>query len=151
MVKEYGMSDSLGLVAHRQDRSQQYMGMPGMPTPDRSYSDETAKRIDAEISRIIAEGYERAKSILRERREPLEQVVGVLFEKEVMDGDELRLLLRVGSDGGNGSDADKEGARVEEPASDDSIERPQEIQSASTSVADVGTPSDETGTDEETS
>ena len=145
MVKEYGMSDSLGLVAHRQDRSQQFMGMPA---PDRTYSEETAKRIDGEVSRVIGEAYDRAKSILEERREQLEQVVRVLFEKEVMDGDELRLLLRIGADGGNGSDADIEVAADKEAASKDSSQRPPEVPSASTSVADMGTPAEETGPEE---
>jgi cell division protease FtsH len=144
MVKEYGMSDSLGLVAHKQDRSQQFMGMAA---PDRNYSEETAKRIDDEVSHVIAEAYDRAKSILVERREQLELVVQVLFEKEVMDGDELRVLLRVGGDEGNGSSAETEtptgGAR-----SDDSIEPPPEIRSTSASVADVGSPSDDTGAEE---
>ena len=148
MVKEYGMSDSLGLVARRQDRSQQYMGMP---PPDRNYSEETSKRIDSEVSRVITEAYDRAKSILVERREQLEQVVGVLFEKEVMDGEELRLLLRLAADGGNGSDADIEVAADKEAVSKDSSERPPEVPSASTSVADMKTPADETGPDESAS
>ena len=61
---------------------------------DRLYSEDTAKAIDEEISRIIRRGYSRAKEILNEQRESLEKTVAVLFEKEVMDGDELRALLK---------------------------------------------------------
>ena len=92
MVKEYGMSERLGLVAHREDRGQQqFLGGGGA---DRSYSEETARAIDEEISRIIRQGYQRAKDVLDKQRDSLEKVVEILFEKEVMDGDELRQLLR---------------------------------------------------------
>ena len=92
MVKEYGMSERLGLVAHREDRGQQqYLGGNGA---DRAYSEETARAIDEEISRIIRQGYQRAKTVLEQQRESLEEVVQILFEKEVMDGDQLRQVLR---------------------------------------------------------
>lgn len=92
MVKEYGMSERLGLVAHREDRGQQqYLGGNGS---DRAYSEETARAIDEEISRIIRQGYQRAKTVLEQQRESLEEVVQILFEKEVMDGDQLRQVLR---------------------------------------------------------
>ena len=41
-----------------------------------------------EISRIIRQGYQRAKTVLEQQRESLEEVVQILFEKEVMDGDQ---------------------------------------------------------------
>ena len=90
MVKEFGMSKKVGMVAHREERSQQFLGMGG---GDRSYSDDTARLIDEEVKGIIGAGYERAKELLAEHREALETIVEILFEKEVMDGDELRKIL----------------------------------------------------------
>ena len=90
MVKEFGMSQRIGLVAHRTDRSQQLLGMP---SADRPYSDETAKLIDEEIKGIIGAGYGRAKDLLSQHRQAMEDVVEILFEDEVMDGDQLRNLL----------------------------------------------------------
>ena len=107
MVKEYGMSDSVGLVSHKDEWSQQ--SMLGMPGGDSNYSEETARLIDSEVSRIVRENYERAKHVLSERRQELESVVAILFEKEVMEGDELRRLLganlpeKEGTEGGNGT------------------------------------------------
>ena len=92
MVKEYGMSERLGLVAHREDRGQQQF--LGGGAADRAYSEDTARAIDEEISRIIRQGYQRAKEVLEAQRDSLEKVVQILFEKEVMDGDELRQVLR---------------------------------------------------------
>ena len=90
MVKEYGMSDRLGLVAHRESRQQPFLGVPN---GEKLYSEDTARRIDGEVARIIDESYARAKEVLAERREVLEKVVEVLFEKEIMEGEELRHLL----------------------------------------------------------
>ena len=91
MVKEYGMSETLGLVAHRDDRNQnQFLGMGGS---DRDYSEDTARRIDEEVAGIISSSYRRAIEVLATRRDILEDVVEVLFETEIMEGDHLRRLL----------------------------------------------------------
>ncbi len=91
MVKEYGMSPALGLAAHREERSPNQV--LGMPVNDRSYSEETARRIDEEVTAILDDGYGRAKGILEEHRETLEGVVQVLFERETMEGTDLRKML----------------------------------------------------------
>ena len=91
MVKEFGMGQVLGLVAHREERDpNQILGMPGR---DRAYSEETARRIDEEVAAILDDGYARAKGILNDQREVLERVVQVLFEREIMEGAELRQML----------------------------------------------------------
>ena len=91
MVKEYGMSRTLGLAAHREERSPNQV--LGLPANDRNYSEETARRIDEEVTAILGEGYGRAKGIIEEHREALERVVQVLFERETMEGAELRKML----------------------------------------------------------
>ncbi|MDP6701277.1 MAG: hypothetical protein QGH25_16625, partial [Candidatus Latescibacteria bacterium] len=70
--------------------SQQFLGMGGT---DRPYSDDTARLIDEEVKGIIGTGYDRAKDLLAQHRQALEDIVIILFEKEVMDGDELRAIL----------------------------------------------------------
>ena len=91
MVKEYGMSQALGLAAHREERDPNLvLGFPGL---DRGYSEETARRIDEEVAAILDAGYGRAKRILDDHREILERVVQVLFEREIMEGSELRQIL----------------------------------------------------------
>jgi cell division protease FtsH len=85
------MSQALGLVSHREERHPQFLGMPAA---DRNYSEDTARQIDVEVRQIIAGCYERAKNLLQEHRQVLEQVVEVLWEKETMEGEELRRLLK---------------------------------------------------------
>jgi cell division protease FtsH len=60
---------------------------------DRDYSEDTARRIDEEVAGIIASSYRRAIEVLGKRRDTLEDVVEVLFETEIMEGDHLRRLL----------------------------------------------------------
>ena len=110
MVKEFGMGEALRLVAHREERDpNQVLGMPGR---DRTYSEETARRIDEEVAAILDDGYGRAKAILSDNREILEQVVQVLFEREIMEGAELRQMLGK-ADGASAQPAAPEPARPE--------------------------------------
>jgi cell division protease FtsH len=146
MVKEYGMSETLGLVAHRDDRNQsQFLGMGGS---DRDYSEETARRIDEEVGEIIAASYRRALQTLKEKRDTLEEVVVILFEKEIMEGEHLRRLLGKGpvdgdlsSASGNGSTADHDNTVADNGAPN--------LEAGGTEVADGSTASedDTAGTD----
>ena len=146
MVKEYGMSETLGLVAHRDDRNQsQFLGMGGS---DRDYSEETARRIDEEVGEIIAASYRCALQTLKEKRDILEEVVVILFEKEIMEGEHLRRLLGkapvdgdLSSASGNGSTADHDNTVADNGAPN--------LEAGGTEVADGSTASedDTAGTD----
>ncbi len=101
MVKEYGMSDDLGLVAHAEDRRNPFLNMvPG----ERAYSEETARKIDAEVARIVDDCYGKATQILRDHRQAVDRVVELLLESEVMDGDELRAILNGKESKANGKE-----------------------------------------------
>ena len=67
MVAYYGMSDRLPNLCYYDSTGQEY----GFSKP---YSEERAKDIDAEVSRIINEQYERAKEILRKHAEGHKQI-----------------------------------------------------------------------------
>ena len=121
MVKEFGMSERLGLVSHKEERNQQFLGMGAN---DRQYSEETAREIDEEIARIMRESHDRASQVLKERRNLLDDLVEILFQKEVMDGDELRELLN--SPNGEAGVA-KEGGEEGEDPNNSSAEAPQEV------------------------
>jgi cell division protease FtsH len=58
------------------------------------YSDETAQMIDAEVHALIDEGQKRAKEILTEYRTVLDTITQLLREREVMDGEEIKGLIR---------------------------------------------------------
>jgi cell division protease FtsH len=91
MVTEYGMSEKLGLVTYAKERRPLFLET-GF-SPSKEYSDETAKDIDAEVSRLMSEAHDRVKEILTKKREQLEILSQTLLEKETVLGDELKKLL----------------------------------------------------------
>ena len=90
MVKSYGMSEKLGPVSFDKGRSL-FLDTPW--TQPKEYSESTAREIDEEVRSIISESFSKAKTILNERVEKLRQIAGVLLEKEVLEGDELKKLV----------------------------------------------------------
>ena len=93
MVTEYGMSEKLGLVTYTKERRPLFLDT-GF-SPPKEYSDETAKEIDAEVSRLMSEAHERVKKILTEKGHHLEILSQTLLEKETILGDELKKLLQL--------------------------------------------------------
>ncbi len=92
MVTEYGMSDELGVVAYQTNRRPMFLNMP-LPQERGPYAEETARRIDAEVSRIMADAHEQARRILGERRATLDALSERLLEKEVIEADELSAIV----------------------------------------------------------
>jgi cell division protease FtsH len=82
MVVYYGMSERLPNLSYYDSTGQAY----GFTKP---YSDERAHIIDQEVSRIIAEQYERAKSILKEYAEGHHKLADVLISREVIYTDDV--------------------------------------------------------------
>lgn len=93
MVKEYGMSQALGHVYLESERRSKYLGIPQV-AQERQYSETTAREIDEAIRQIIEDQYQRAKDLLVERREVLENGARLLLDKEKIEGSELERLLR---------------------------------------------------------
>ena len=92
MVTEYGMSESLGTVNYEGTRRGAFIDQ-GFSSERGNYAEDTAKKIDAEIKRIIDAAHDTALSVLRERRSVLDELSARLLDREVIEGDELRELL----------------------------------------------------------
>ncbi len=93
MVTEYGMDATLGQVRLAPERNVRFLQGLEMEGP-RGISEQTAREIDEAVRRILDEQYQRAKRILDERREVLEEGARVLLEKETIEGRELAEMLR---------------------------------------------------------
>jgi len=91
MVKEYGMSPSLGQVYLAHKKQGQFLA-PGIENGG-DYSEMTAHLVDKEIRRIIEEQYKQALDILRSNRDILERTAAELLESEVIEGDALKSLF----------------------------------------------------------
>ncbi len=94
MVREWGMSDAVGPMAWT-GQQQVFLGEDLM-TSGREYSDETARKIDDEIARILREQEERARVTLMKHRRGLDLVAEALLEHETIDGAEVARLIQTG-------------------------------------------------------
>jgi cell division protease FtsH len=92
MVTEYGMSEELGTVAFETNRRPVFLNVP-LPQERGPYAEETARRIDAEVSRLMRDAHEQARGILQARRETLDELSTRLLEKEVIEAAELQALM----------------------------------------------------------
>ena len=86
MVVYYGMSESLPNVCYYDSTGQDY----GFSKP---YSDERARLIDEEVSRIIREQYERAKQILKEHATGHGELADVLISREVIFTEDVEKIF----------------------------------------------------------
>ena len=77
LVLYYGMSDRLPNISYYDSSGQAY----GFSKP---YSEERARIIDEEVSRILAEQYERAKQILNQYHDGLKELADELFDRETI-------------------------------------------------------------------
>ena len=82
IIAYYGMSEKLPNLSYYDSSGQEY----GFTKP---YSDNTAQIIDEEVQLVIAEQYERAKSILRKQADGHQKLTTLLFEREVIFTDDL--------------------------------------------------------------
>ena len=96
MVCEWGMSDAMGPLSYGKKEEQIFLGREFATHKD--YSEETAQKIDKEVSRIVLTSYESAKKILSDRIEILNRIASELLEKEVLNSSELDAIIGIKSD-----------------------------------------------------
>ena len=87
MVTIYGLNERLGNITYYDSQNGNDMGFT------KPYSEETARIIDEEISKIIEAQYVRAKEILTENKEKLVQLAELLLEKEVIFKENLERIF----------------------------------------------------------
>ena len=91
MVTRYGMADALGPLSYEAERRSFLPGAPEMPG-NRTYSEATAQIIDQQVQLLVEAAMERARNILKERREKLDRGAALLLEKETLNFEELQAL-----------------------------------------------------------
>ena len=90
MVCEWGMS-AMGPLTFGKKEEQIFLGRE--IAQHRDYSEATAIRIDAEVSKLVKTAYDRAKEIITENSDALVRIAKALLEREVIDGDEVSALV----------------------------------------------------------
>ncbi len=92
MIKDYGMSDVLGTVALEHDPQSPFLQIKE-PNVGMRYSEETAREIDQEVRRFIANQSARVHALLTQLKPVLLAAAQQLMDEEVMAGDDLQILL----------------------------------------------------------
>jgi cell division protease FtsH len=91
MVTRWGLSETLGTVAYGENQEEVFLGYS--VARQQNISEATVQKIDAEIKRLVEEGYGEARRILDEKRADLEVLAKGLLEYETLSGDEIKDLL----------------------------------------------------------
>ena len=91
MVTKYGMSAVLGPLAYGENEEEVFLGRS--VTKQQNMSEETARKVDSEVKKIVESGYARAKQILTEKIDDLHKLAKALLVYETLTGDEIRDLI----------------------------------------------------------
>ena len=91
MVTRFGMSDQLGPLTYGENEDEVFLGRS--ITRHQQMSEETAKKIDKEIKRIVDEGYKKAKKILTEKIDDLHKLAKALLVYETLSGEEISDII----------------------------------------------------------
>ncbi len=91
MVCEWGMSETMGPLSYGKKEEAIFLGREFATHKD--YSEDTAQKIDSEVSRIVSEGYAKAKGLLNEHMDILNRLAEELLEKEVLNTAEIDAII----------------------------------------------------------
>ena len=91
MVTKYGMSEELGPLAYGENEEEVFLGRSVQK--HQNVSEETAKKIDTEVRKIVDECYIKAKEILSEKIDDLHLLAKALIEYETLTGEEIKELI----------------------------------------------------------
>ena len=92
MVVKYGMSEELGPINYGASGGEVFIGRDMGHVKD--YSEATAAKIDAEVHRIISEGYKRTEEILNKYMDKLHEVAAYLMAHEKMSGEDFDAMMK---------------------------------------------------------
>ena len=88
MITRYGMSEEFDMVA-METVTNQYLG----GDTSLACSADTQNRIDAKVVELVKAQHQKAKNILLENREKLDELAKYLYEKETITGEEFMRIL----------------------------------------------------------
>ncbi len=88
MVREWGFSAKVGPISYGPEGPSRDNPFAGRP-----YAEETQRSIDQEVARLLREAEDTATGLLRGNRETLDRVIGLLLERETIDGSDLAAIV----------------------------------------------------------
>jgi cell division protease FtsH len=94
MVTEFGMSEKIGPLSLRKPDQEVFLGRD--ISQHNAYSERTAQLIDEEVKRLVTEAHEKARNLLATHRKILDDLATKLFDREVLDQDDIDAILKSG-------------------------------------------------------
>ena len=91
MVTRFGMSKELGPLTYGENEDEVFLGRS--IARQQHMSEETAKKVDLEIKKIVDRGYQKAIKIITEKIEDLHKLAKALLIYETLSGDEIKDLI----------------------------------------------------------
>ena len=91
MVTKFGMSNELGPLSYGENEDEVFLGRS--ITRQQHMSEETARKVDVEVKKIVDSGYQRAKKILTEKLDDLHKLAKALLAYETLSGEEIKDLV----------------------------------------------------------
>ena len=91
MVMRAGLSKELGPVAYGENEEEVFLGRS--VARQQNMSEETAKKVDAEIRKFVEKGYDRARKVLTEKIDDLHKLAKALLTYETLTGKEIEDLV----------------------------------------------------------
>ena len=117
MVAYYGMSKKIGPISY-------YDSTGTRDTFTKPFSEQTAREIDDEVRRIMAEAYERARKIIEEKNDRINAMADLLLEKETIYAEDIEPILGPSAQSAKQA-ADAEGTEPCESATDAAAPEPE--------------------------
>ena len=91
MVTKFGMSNELGPLSYGENEDEVFLGRS--ITRQQHMSEDTARKVDIEVKKIVDVGYQRAKKILTEKLDDLHKLAKALIVYETLSGEEIKDIV----------------------------------------------------------
>jgi cell division protease FtsH len=91
MVMRYGMSDALGPMVYAENEGEVFLGRSVTKTTH--MSEETMRKVDVEVRRIIDEQYALARSLIEEHSDKMHAMAKALLEWETIDAEQIEDIM----------------------------------------------------------
>jgi cell division protease FtsH len=91
MVTQWGMSDELGTMVYGEEEGEIFLGRS--ITTHKNVSEETMRKVDLEVRRIIDEQYGRARKLIEDNRDKIEAMTKALLTWETIDAEQIEDIM----------------------------------------------------------
>jgi cell division protease FtsH len=87
MVMRFGMSDAMGPMVYAENEGEVFLGRSVTKTTN--ISEETMRKVDAEVRRIIDDQYTIARRLIEDNKDKMHAMARALLDWETIDGDQI--------------------------------------------------------------